>query len=137
MIVTVHPAPVATIGPPSSSSSSISTSLDASLKVPRTLQARGYTKRHRPVAFRRSLYRTISVPFMRPFVQRESIGSGIRRVFSFESFPILFIFLLGFTEGFNAACSMALGPQTLSSDHGIRRARRNRKEDIEMQNHRR
>ena len=65
------------------------------------------------VAFRRSLYRIVFVPLLASCNVDRS-GWRVPRVFSFDVFPILLVFFLGFTNGFNAACSMALGPQTLS-----------------------
>jgi hypothetical protein len=85
------------------------------------------------VAFRRSLYRIVFVPLLASCNVNRS-GWRIPRVFSFDSFPILFVFLLGFTNGFNAACSMALGPQTLSSDHHSPRSDEIENEDIEIEN---
>ena len=80
------------------------------------------------VAFRRSLYRIVFVPLLASCNVNRS-GWRIPRVFSLDVFPVLFIFSLGFTNGFNAACSMALGPQTLSSG-----ASRVTNEDVEIEN---
>ena len=35
------------------------------------------------------------------------------KIFAFELFPVLFTFLLGFTNEFNVACAVALGPKTI------------------------
>ena len=80
------------------------------------------------VAFRRSLYRIVFVPLLASCNVNRS-GWRIPRVFSLDVFPVLFVFSLGFTNGFNAACSMALGPQTLSSG-----ASRVTNEDVEIEN---
>ena len=91
-------------------------------------QARGLQNVTGQVAFRRSLYRIVFVPVLASCNVNRS-GWRIPRVFSLDVFPILFIFSLGFTNGFNAACSMALGPQTLSSG-----ASRVTNEDVEIEN---
>ena len=91
-------------------------------------QARGLQNVTGQVAFRRSLYRIVFVPVLASCNVNRS-GWRIPRVFSLDVFPVLFIFSLGFTNGFNAACSMALGPQTLSSG-----ASRVTNEDVEIEN---
>ena len=76
-------------------------------------QSRGLQNVSGQVAFRRSLYRIVFVPLLASCNVDRS-GWRVPRVLSFDAFPLLLIFFLGFTNGFNAACCMALGPQTLS-----------------------
>ena len=96
-------------------------------------QARGLQNVTGQVAFRRSLYRIVFVPVLASCNVNRS-GWRIPRVFSLDVFPVLFVFSLGFTNGFNAACSMALGPQTLSSGGAASSFSRVTNEDVEIEN---
>jgi solute carrier family 29 (equilibrative nucleoside transporter), member 1/2/3 len=81
-------------------------------------RTRGFQNVSGEVAFRRSLYRIVFVPIL-AMCNVDRLGWRIPRLFIYDFFPASFILSLGFTNGFNAACSMALGPQTVGKTNGI------------------